>query len=58
MASDIALIVTCHEPYLGLLEEALASIERQWPAPAECVVMLDGCSPPSFIGDRWRRLMV
>jgi Glycosyl transferase family 2 len=54
MPADIAVIVTCHEPYLGLLPQALASIERQNPAPAERVIVFDGCTPPTVLGGEWR----
>jgi glycosyltransferase involved in cell wall biosynthesis len=54
MRADIALIVTCHEPYRSLLPGALTSIDRQSVGPAERVVVFDGCRPSSFVGDEWR----
>src|SRR5438552_809317 len=53
--SDFALVTTCHGPYLRWLPDALASIERQFPRPAECVVVFDGCTPATgFISPAWR----
>ena len=54
MPADVAIVVTCHEPYLRLLPDALAAVDRQVPEPAERVLVLDGCAPPSFIDARWR----
>lgn len=54
--TDIAVIVTCHEPYLKWLPQALESINRQQPAPAECVVVFDGCPALQLNDDRWRIL--
>jgi hypothetical protein len=51
---DIAVVVTCHEPYLLWLPEALASVDRQLPAPAERVVAFDGCAPAPVLPDGWR----
>jgi glycosyltransferase involved in cell wall biosynthesis len=54
VSADLALIITCHEPYLRWLPEALASIERQFPRPAESVVVFDGCTPPTSINNSWK----
>ena len=54
MPADIALIITCHEPHLRFLPEALASIEQQFPRPAERVVVFDSCTPPTFINNSWK----
>ena len=51
---DIAVIITCHEPYFRWLPEALASIDQQVPAPAERVIAFDRCMPPSFVNQGWR----
>ena len=48
------MIVTCHEPYLKWLPEAIASIDRQIPEPSERVVVFDRCKPPTVYGERWR----
>jgi hypothetical protein len=53
---DIAVVITCHQPHLRWLPEALASIERQVPAPAERLIVFDRCAPPTFIGQEWRCL--
>src|SRR5262249_11832306 len=52
--SHIAVVVTCHKPYLKWLPEALASIGRQAPKAFEYVTVFDGCSalPPNDA--RWR----
>lgn len=52
--TDIAVVVTCHEPYLKWLPQALESINRQVPGVAECVVACDGCQPPQLDDSRWR----
>jgi hypothetical protein len=54
--TDIAIILTCHEPYLKYLPEAMKSINRQAPGAAECVVACDGCRPPPLPDDRWRMI--
>jgi glycosyltransferase involved in cell wall biosynthesis len=54
LVTDIAVVVTCHEPYLKWLPQALESINRQAPAVAECVVAFDGCQPPQLSDSRWR----
>jgi glycosyltransferase involved in cell wall biosynthesis len=51
---DVAVVVTCHGPYLNWLPEALASIDRQLPGPVERIVALDGCEPPQGLDPRWR----
>jgi hypothetical protein len=51
---DIAVIVTCHEPYRRWLPDALASLEQQVPAAAEQVVVFDGCKPSASISNSWR----
>lgn len=56
MSADIAVIVTCHGPYLRWLPEALASIERQVPRAAEQVVVLDSCTHPPAVSNSWRCL--
>lgn len=53
---DIAVIVTCHEPYFAWLSDALESVDRQLPGPAERVVVFDGCAPPGFVPSAWQRL--
>ena len=45
LMTDIAVVVTCHEPYLKWLPETVASIDWQAPAPAERVVVFDSCDP-------------
>jgi glycosyltransferase involved in cell wall biosynthesis len=50
--TGVAVVVTCHAAYLPWLGEALGSIERQAPAAAERVVVLDGCEAPPRAG--WR----
>jgi hypothetical protein len=52
--SEIAVIVTCHEPYLKWLPEAIASIDRQMPKPVERVVIFDQCKSPALNDDGWR----
>jgi glycosyltransferase involved in cell wall biosynthesis len=52
----VAVVVTCHEPYLRWLPEALASIDRQAPGPAERIVLFDRCQPPAAGHSRWRFL--
>ena len=52
--SGIAIIVTCHQPYLRWLPAALELIDRQQPQPAERVVVFDGCAPIPVPGDQWR----
>jgi Glycosyl transferase family 2 len=52
--ADVAVIITCHAPYLRFLPQALASLERQSPRPAESVVVFDGCAPPAFINNSWK----
>lgn len=54
MTIDIAVIITCHRPYLRWLPEALAAIERQAPPFVERVVVFDGCEPPNSPPDGWR----
>ena len=51
--NEIAVIVTCHAPYLRWLPEALESIDRQLPPPAECVLICDRCQP-SAIASHWQ----
>jgi hypothetical protein len=51
--SDIAVIITCHEPYLRWLSEACASVDQQMPIPAERVVVFDGCASAS-LNQGWR----
>ena len=53
--SHIALILTCHAPYLRWLPEAVASIDRQLPDGAEALVVFDGC-PPVELPGRWHSL--
>jgi hypothetical protein len=52
--NEIAVVVTCHAPYLRWLPEALASIDGQAPVPDETVLMLDGCRSAESVSDRWR----
>jgi predicted O-methyltransferase YrrM len=52
--TDIAVIVTCHEPHLKWLPQALESINQQTPAAAERVVAYDGTRPPQLADTRWR----
>jgi hypothetical protein len=54
--SDLAVVVTCHAPYLRWLPELLGSVDRQAPQPAERVLVLDGCDGPRGDGGRWRRI--
>jgi hypothetical protein len=49
IVSDIAVVVTCHEPNLKWLPEALGSINRQRPEAVECVVVFDRCKPPAVV---------
>jgi hypothetical protein len=53
---DIAVVVTCHEPYLKWLPDALASIDAQVPEPAERVVVFDRHQPPAVTPGPWRFL--
>jgi hypothetical protein len=50
---DIAIIVTCHEPYLKWLPTAMDSINRQLKV-AEYVVVFDGCRSPIIAEGQWR----
>jgi hypothetical protein len=52
--SDIAVVVTCHEPYFKWLPEAIASIDRQIPERSERVVVVDRCKAPAVDGEQWR----
>jgi glycosyl transferase family 2 len=54
--SDLAVVVTCHAPYLRWLPEALDSVDRQVPEPAERVVVLDDCEAPRLDHRGWRRV--
>jgi Glycosyl transferase family 2 len=54
--SDLAVVVTCHAPYLRWLPELLDSVDRQTPPPAERVLVLDGCDGPRAVDGRWRRV--
>jgi len=56
MISSPAVIVTCYEPYLRWLPEALRSIDRQLPENAERVVAFDGCAPPRRGVGSWQVL--
>jgi hypothetical protein len=56
LISHIAVIVTCHEPHLKWLPEALASIDRQRPEPAERVIVFDRCQPPPAPNSHWRHI--
>ncbi len=51
--SDPAVVVTCHEPYLKWLPEALASIDRQRTTASDRIVVFDGCAAPALPGS-WR----
>ena len=51
--SDPAVAVTCHEPYLKRLPEALASIDRQRITASDRIVAFDGCAAPALPGS-WR----
>jgi len=53
---DIAVVVTCHAPYLHWLPGLLASIDRQQPPPSERVVVFDRCAPPPGLPEWWRTL--
>lgn len=52
--SEIAVVVTCHEPYLKWLPEAIGSINRQRPEATERVVVFDRCKSPALHDERWR----
>ena len=52
--TGIAVVVTCHEPYLRWLAGTLASVDRQSPPALERVVVLDGCTPPADLPTHWR----
>jgi Glycosyl transferase family 2 len=54
--SEMAVVVTCHASYLRWLPEALASIDRQAPQPAERVLVLDGCGAARIDTARWRTI--
>lgn len=54
--STIAVVVTCHAPYLKWLPETLASIDRQIPAPTERVIAFDRCQPPPTLNPHWRAI--
>lgn len=51
--SDLAIIVTCHGPYLDFLPQALESIEQQVWGSVERIVVFDGCAAPPAISDGW-----
>ena len=53
---DIAIIVTCHAPCMKYLPEALHSIDKQIPLPAERYVVFDSCEPIPGITKQWRVL--
>jgi glycosyltransferase involved in cell wall biosynthesis len=53
--SEIAVVVTCHEPHLKWLSSALGSIDRQIPAPAERIIAFDRCEPPA-LSAQWRTI--
>ncbi|MBV9282264.1 MAG: glycosyltransferase, partial [Chloroflexi bacterium] len=53
-SSVLAVVVTCHEPCAKWLPDALVSIDRQSPAPAERVVAFDRCEPAGLPGPHWR----
>lgn len=48
----IAVVLTCHGAYLPLLRDAVASIDKQQPLPAERILVLDNCDLPEWWGDR------
>jgi predicted O-methyltransferase YrrM len=48
------VIVTCHEPHLKWLPQALASIQKQSLLPVERLVVFDRCKCPEYLGDDWR----
>lgn len=51
--SQLAVILTCHPPYLRWLPAALASIDSQLPTDAERVLVCDGCTPPAGSAAGW-----
>jgi hypothetical protein len=52
--AKIAVVITCHEPYLDLLPQIIASVNRQVPPAAERVVALDRCQQPSGKYEGWK----
>ena len=54
--SDIAVVITCHTPYLKWLPDVIASIDRQRPEAAESVVVFDGCDALPLDDSRWRSI--
>jgi hypothetical protein len=52
----LAVVVTCHGPYLKWLEGCLDSIDWQTVSAGEKVVVLDGCKAPEWLVARceWR----
>ena len=53
MSANLAVIITCHAPYLRFLPEALESIDRQASGGLERVVVFDGCAPAPDMPDHW-----
>src|SRR5689334_16774807 len=52
---SLAIILTCHAPYLRFLPAAVASIDRQLPPGAEPLVVFDRCAPIE-LPPGWRAL--
>ena len=48
----IAVVVTCHRPYLAYLPHQLDAIDRQTRPADERVVVLDSCAPPPWLRNR------
>ena len=52
--ADIAVAVTCHEPYLKILPVQLAAVDRQTTTPTEKFLILDGCDLPFALPKDWQ----
>ncbi|MCD6352471.1 MAG: hypothetical protein J7M26_10155, partial [Armatimonadetes bacterium] len=51
---SVGVVVTCHQPYLRWLPQALASVERQTDRPDARVLVLDDCQAPAGVAGGWR----
>ena len=49
LRASVAVIVTCHSKYLGVLRECLDTVEAQTEKANERILVLDGCRAPRWM---------
>lgn len=52
--AGIAVVITCHAPYLECVMRQVRAVDAQSVRPAEKILVLDGCEPPAGLPPDWQ----